>query len=67
MDYQIKFPESQRDLRIIFEKNFPHQIVGWEDTYEVKKKKEIDIERNSESLTIQNAYWEKNSPARYHL
>lgn len=61
MDYQIKFPESQRDLRIIFEKGFPHQIVGWEDTYEVKKKKLTS--RGILKATIQNAYWEKNSPA----
>jgi len=61
MDYQIKFPETQRDLRIIFEKGFPHQIVGWEDTYEVKKKKLTS--RGVLKATIQNAYWEKNSPA----
>lgn len=61
MDYQIKFPESQRDLRIIFEKGFPHQIVGWEDTYEVRKKKLTS--RAVLKATIQNAYWEKNTPA----
>jgi hypothetical protein len=61
MDYQIKFPETQRDLRIIFEKGFPHQIVGWEETYEVKKKKLTS--RGVLKATIQNAYWEKNSPA----
>ena len=61
MDYQVKFPESKRDLRIIFEKGFPHQIVGWEDTYEVKKTKLTS--RGILKATIQNAYWEKNSPA----
>jgi len=61
MDYQIKFPETQRDLRIIFEKGFPHQIVGWEDTYEEKNKKLTS--RGVLKATIQNAYWEKNSPA----
>lgn len=61
MDYQIYFPESQRDLRIIFEKGFPHHIVGWEDTYEVRKKKLTS--RAVLKATIQNAYWEKNTPA----
>ena len=61
MDYQIKFPETQRDLRIIFEKGFPHQIVGWEETYEVRKKKLTS--RGILKATIQNAYWQKNSPA----
>ena len=61
MDYQIKFPETQRDLRIIFEKGFPHRIVGWEDTYEIRKKKLTS--RGVLKATIQNAYWEKNSPA----
>ena len=60
MDYQIKFPESQRDLRIIFEKGFPHKIVGWEDTYEVRKKRLTS--RGTLKSTIQNAYWEKNAP-----
>ncbi|MFY7912188.1 MAG: hypothetical protein ACOVO2_21665 [Emticicia sp.] len=61
MDYQIYFPESQRDLRIIFEKGFPHHIVGWEDTYELRKKKLTS--RAVLKATIQNAYWEKNTPA----
>lgn len=61
MDYRINFPESQRDLRIIFEKGFPHQIIGWEDTYEVRKKRLTS--RAILKATIQNAYWEKNTPA----
>ncbi|GGD76766.1 hypothetical protein GCM10011514_45840 [Emticicia aquatilis] len=61
MDYQIRFPESKRDLRIIFEKGFPHQIIGWEDTYEVRKKRLTS--RAILKATIQNAYWEKNTPA----
>ncbi|WP_394992682.1 hypothetical protein [Emticicia sp.] len=45
--YKISYPESKRDLSIFFEKEFPHQIVGWEETYETKNKlltsKAVDI------------------------
>lgn len=59
MDYKINFPESKRDLRIIFENDFPHQIVGWEETYESRKK--ILTSRAVLKATIQNPYWKKNS------
>lgn len=59
MDYKINFPESKRDLRIIFENGFPHQIVGWEETYESRKK--ILTSRAVLKATIQNPYWKKNS------
>jgi hypothetical protein len=60
MDYKINFPESKRDLRIIFEQNFPHQIVGWDETYEIKKK--VLTSRAVLKATIQNPYWKKNTP-----
>jgi hypothetical protein len=37
MSYQINFPESKRNLSIIFEQNFPHQIIGWEEKFELRK------------------------------
>ena len=61
MDYRIRFTESKRDLRIIFERDFPRQIVGWEEIYEAKNK--ILTSRAVLKATIQNAYWEKNAPA----
>ena len=61
MDYRVRFTESKRDLRIIFERDFPRQIVGWEETYEAKNK--ILTSRAVLKATIQNAYWEKNAPA----
>ncbi|CAH0997151.1 hypothetical protein EMA8858_03288 [Emticicia aquatica] len=60
MDYKIKFPESQRDLRIIFENDFPHKIVGWEETY--LSKKSVLTSRGILKATIQNPYWKKNTP-----
>ncbi len=60
MDYRVRFTESKRDLRIIFERDFPRQIVGWEETYEAKNK--VMTSRAVLKATIQNAYWEKNAP-----
>jgi hypothetical protein len=59
MDYKINFPESKRDLRIIFENDFPHRIVGWEETFESRKK--LLTSRAILKATIQNPYWKKNS------
>ncbi|AFK02751.1 hypothetical protein Emtol_1605 [Emticicia oligotrophica DSM 17448] len=61
MDYNIHYPESKRDLRIIFEKNFPHQIIGWEESYEENKKRLTT--RGVLKATIRNDYWKKNMPA----
>ncbi|MEZ4827603.1 MAG: hypothetical protein R3C61_15170 [Bacteroidia bacterium] len=33
MDYQIFYPEADRTLVIHFEKQFPHKITAWEETY----------------------------------
>lgn len=60
--YAIEF--ADRSLTIYFEENFPHTILGWEETY-------ISGFGNPEKLTtkakrintIQSAYWGKNSNA----
>ena len=56
--YKISYPESKRDLSIFFEKEFPRQIVGWNETYETKKK--ILTSKAVLKATIQNPYWQKN-------
>ncbi len=58
--YKIHYPESKRDLSIFFEKEFPHQIVGWKETYESKKT--ILTSKAVLKATIQNPYWQKNMP-----
>ncbi|WP_337041607.1 hypothetical protein [Emticicia sp. 17c] len=61
MDYRIKYAESQRSLRIIFEKHFPHKITGWEESYQAQN--QVLTSRAVLKATIQNPYWEKNMPA----
>lgn len=56
--YKIHYPESKRDLSIYFEKEFPHLIVGWAETYETKKT--MLTSKAVLKATIQNPYWEKN-------
>ncbi len=58
--YKISYPESKRDLSIIFEKEFPHRIMGWEETYENKNKRLTS--KAVLKATIQNPYWQKNAP-----
>jgi hypothetical protein len=60
INYKISYPESKRDMRIFFEKEFPHQIVGWEETYEIKDK--VLTSKAVLKATIQNSYWQKNAP-----
>lgn len=60
-DYRIKYIESKRSLRIIFEKHFPHKIVGWEESYRAQNK--TLTSRAVLKATIQNPYWQKNMPA----
>ncbi|NJO02263.1 MAG: hypothetical protein HC880_11760 [Bacteroidia bacterium] len=33
MVYQLHYPEAKRTLKIHFEKNFPHTILEWEESY----------------------------------
>lgn len=58
--YKIHYPESKRDLSIFFAREFPHQIIGWTETYETKKA--ILTSKAVLKVTIQNPYWQKNMP-----
>jgi len=60
-DYKVNYIESKRSLRIIFEKNFPHTIVGWEESYYDQKK--LLTSRAVLKATIRNPYWQNNMPA----
>jgi hypothetical protein len=57
--YTIAYADG-RNLAIVFEAAFPHQIVGWEDTYSNKDK--ILTTRATLKKTLQNDYWSKNAP-----
>jgi len=55
--YELNYSDSDRSLRIYFEKEFPHKIMGWEDTY-----KEMTT-KATKRKSMQLDYWTKNAPA----
>lgn len=63
-DYKLTYPDSGRSLTVTFNKNFPYEIVSWEETYksgfgegarELTTKATID-------KTLVTDYWNKNKP-----
>lgn len=60
--YNIHYPELNRTLTITFEKDFPHQITGWEETYVsgFGKDAKILISKATLRKTIVTDYWNKN-------
>ncbi len=55
--YELNYSEPDRSLRIYFEKEFPYEIMGWEDTY-----KEMTT-KATKRKSMQLDYWNKNLPA----
>lgn len=58
--YAISYPEAKREVRIVFEKQFPHTIQGWEETY-TSRGKELTT-RATLTETIRSDYWAHNAP-----
>ncbi|AQG81579.1 hypothetical protein [Spirosoma montaniterrae] len=59
--YTVQYPTDDRTLMIVFERAFPHRIVGWEETY--PSKDALLTSRAVLTKTIQNDYWNHNQPA----
>lgn len=59
--YSIAYPTDDRALRIIFESQFPHRIVGWEETY--ASQDNLLTSRAVLKKTSQSDYRKHNSPA----
>ncbi|GAA4897725.1 hypothetical protein GCM10023311_23130 [Flaviramulus aquimarinus] len=61
--YSISYPELNRTLTIVFNPNFPYEILGWEETFKSGFGPHAKILRTKASKlkTIKSAYWEKNS------
>lgn len=59
--YVVDYKEDGRKLTIVFETAFPHRIMGWEDAYTTKGK--LLTSRAVLQKTIQNDYWNHNTPA----
>ena len=61
--YQLSYPDLNRTLKINYNTNFPHEILGWEETFK------SGFGSNAKTLTtkatkikrIKSAYWGKNS------
>lgn len=63
--YTIEYPRLDRSLSIEFENNYPHKIVGWEETYMSgfgdQAKKLTTTAKLKERMMVD--YWNKNSNA----
>jgi len=58
--YSLRYPDIKRELRIVFEKAFPHTIAGWEETYP-SRGKELTT-RATKTEQIRSDYWSHNAP-----
>ena len=59
--YTIEYPTDDRTVVIIFESQFPHKIVGWEETYDTKDN--LLTSRAVLKKTTQTDYWNHKAPA----
>ena len=56
--YDINFAADSRTLSIRFEKNFPHKILGWTETWQEKGK---TMQTTATLInTLYTDYWTKN-------
>jgi len=63
MSYSVKFPDTGRQLNITFEKNFPYEIISWEERYKSgfgPDSKEL-VTRAVRDKSVLLDYWNKNS------
>lgn len=61
--YSITYPEINRTLTINFNPKFPHDILGWEETFKSgfgANAKELTT-KATKLKTIKSAYWGKNT------
>ncbi|MEW4922612.1 septum formation inhibitor Maf [Algibacter sp. 2305UL17-15] len=57
-NYTISYPGLNRKLSINFNPNFPHEILGWEETFTSGPK--ILTTKATKLKTIKSPYWQKN-------
>lgn len=63
MQYSLSFPDTGRQFNIVFEKNFPHEIVSWEEIYKSgfgSGTKKL-VTRSVRNKCVLLDYWNKNS------
>ena len=65
--YSLQYQDLSRRLEITYEKNFPHRILAWEESYRPlnvnTKSDELMITKAIRTNTIMSDYWNKNSVA----
>lgn len=64
--YNIQYVDHERTLEILFEKELPHKILGWKETYYpliFSGEKKLMTTEASLIKTINLDYWKKNSNA----
>lgn len=62
MEYTIEYPKLERSLTISFNKEFPHQILGWEETYRSLRfagGKKMTTKASLQK-TLLSPYWRQN-------
>ncbi len=61
--YEIDFPAEDRSLRIHFEKDFPHRIQKWQETYRERTGMGAKVltTRAARTNTIMGPYWKHHS------
>jgi hypothetical protein len=57
--YQIFYPEEKRNLRILFEKNFPYALLGWEESITLATGQTATSRALRKGL-LHTDYWNKN-------
>jgi hypothetical protein len=66
VQYQLTYPEELRVLRIRFEKEFPHRIEQWEETYSDREGRPMTT-RAVRTHTIMSDYWNRHTNADRRL
>lgn len=63
--YTIQYPASKRNLSIYFQTAFPHEIIGWEETYPdgFGANKKVLTTKAVRKKTIWLDYWKHNANA----
>lgn len=61
--YTISYPELNRILSIIFNNNFPYEVLSWEETFKsgFGSSTKVLTTKATKIKTIKSAYWQKNS------
>ena len=67
--YTITYPELQRTLKINFNPNFPHDILGWEETITsgIGSSAETLTSKATKLESLKSDYWNKKSKSEVNL